>query len=197
MCLTCALVTASFLGSKEPVLPRSSLSNPASMNLSHSCLEILPLLSVSMRISFCFASSALSICLSTGFGSICPPSAAFPRIAQVAARTAMANITLLRFDIFRFFAEMESAECGCFIAFLTLAVERVRAGIPRSSGPVPSRPGFAANWLLELNPECQLSGTVARVLRRLCSVQHTECTLVADIRWWGCQVCTIQYVSKC
>jgi hypothetical protein len=55
---------ASSLASSSPVLSFSSLSNSAFMNFIHSSLEILPLLSVSMRRSNCLTSPSPSASLS-------------------------------------------------------------------------------------------------------------------------------------
>src|ERR1035438_2681189 len=56
-------------GSISPFFPASSLSNSASMNFIHSCLEVLPFLSVSIKASssftFLVAIAALSGCFGT------------------------------------------------------------------------------------------------------------------------------------
>jgi len=50
--------------------------------------------------------------------------------------------------------------------------------------------------MLELNSERQLSGPVARILRRLCSGEDTKRRGVADVSWRGSEVCTVQHVGK-
>jgi hypothetical protein len=59
---------ASSLTSSSPFLSLSSLSNSASINVIHSCLEILPLLSVSISSSNCLTSGSPRASLSVGFG---------------------------------------------------------------------------------------------------------------------------------
>lgn len=78
--LTRNLDSPSSLISSWPRLSLSSLSNSASMNFIHSCLEILPFWSVSIRSSNCLACSSPRASLSWAFGTaafvcaIAPPS---------------------------------------------------------------------------------------------------------------------------
>src|ERR1700751_4361011 len=77
----------------SPLFSTSSLWNAASINFIHSCSEILPFLSVSMRTSNCLTSSSPSASLSCGLGTAAFCATTVPNMAQVAMNTAMTMIT--------------------------------------------------------------------------------------------------------
>jgi hypothetical protein len=85
-----------------PFLAVSSLSNSTSINFIHSCLKILPFLSVSIRSSNCLTSSSPRLTFSCGYGTVAFCATAVPSMAQVAADTtiaAMTNPMLVRFNM--------------------------------------------------------------------------------------------------
>src|ERR1700680_4322846 len=83
---------SSSLRSRSPVLSVSSLSNSADIKVIHSCLEILPFLSVSIRKNKKLTSSSLSPCLSPGAAA-----ALFCTNGAVANSTAKSRMISLLF----------------------------------------------------------------------------------------------------
>src|SRR5208282_4325215 len=122
---------ASSLASSSPVLSLSSLPNSASMYFIHSCLEILPFLSVSMRRSNCLTSANPSATLSCGFGTESFCAAAVPSIAQIATDTAITMMThgaFVRFNIITSYdARFRKVFSGRSLGVLSLGrIERER-----------------------------------------------------------------------
>src|SRR5580658_888334 len=100
--LTRNLDCVSSLTSNSPFLLLSSLSNSASINFIHSCLEILPFFSVSISSSNCLTSSSPSATLSCGFGvdAFCAtPVRSMPPVRANIATNTIIWMTFVRLDM--------------------------------------------------------------------------------------------------